>query len=345
MQLQRPRFDGIRVRWALAVLTVACGPRLPQPPAAVPLPDKAPVDDAAVREMLAAEPLRVGPALPATVAHRPESVAEGTVILLTVTPADGSAAIAEVEGRAVERTLAFAPADGGGFWTVAAAPLDARALDVELTVRYLGGAIRSEQLRIPVAARKFRSETLRVATRFTNPSAAALRRIRAERALVAETVHRITPEALWREPFAKPRDDVATSFFGTRRMFNGQLRSRHLGYDLRGDSGDPIYASNRGRVALARDLYFSGNSVYVDHGLGLYTAYFHMSEILVQEGEWAEKGQLIGRVGATGRVTGPHVHWSISFQGIPLDPEHLLTLGASPASPRAAEAEPISPRR
>ncbi|MGH7546069.1 MAG: M23 family metallopeptidase, partial [Gemmatimonadota bacterium] len=198
---------------------------------------------------------------------------------------------------------------------------------------------------IPVAARKFRSETLRVASRFTNPSARARERIRAERDLVAETVRRITADAVWSEPFAKPRDDVATSFFGTRRMFNGQVRSRHLGYDLRGEPGDPIYASNRGRVALARDLYFSGNSVYLDHGLGLFTAYFHMSEILVEEGEWVEKGRLIGKVGATGRVTGPHVHWSISFQGIPLDPEHLLTLSAPPAGPRAPETDRASSPR
>lgn len=325
----------------LAAGALACGARVPEPPAPVPAPAETVVDEDALRAILDAEPVRVAPALPPVLEHHPAAVPEGTALLLTVMPVERSAPIAEVTGKTADRTLAFARADGGGFWTVAPAPLGATALTVELIVRYVGSVERSERIEIPVARRKFRSETLRVASRFTNPSARALARIRDERDLVAETVRRITPVAVWNEPFAKPRDDVATSFFGTRRMFNGQVRSRHLGYDLRGSTGDPVYASNRGRVALARDLYYSGNSVYLDHGLGLYTAYFHMSEILVQEGAWVEKGQLIGKVGATGRVTGPHVHWSVSFQGIPLDPEALLDLRPPPV-PAAAAADPAS---
>ncbi len=125
-------------------------------------------------------------------------------------------------------------------------------------------------------------------------------------------------------PFVLPRRDVVTSVFGQRRLFNHQLRSRHTGYDIDGRPGDPIYAANSGRVVLARNFFFNGNAVYIDHGLGLYTAYMHLSSFAVSEGEWVERGDLIGRVGATGRVTGPHLHWGLYLQGTALDPSSLL---------------------
>lgn len=321
---------------------LGCGARAPQTPAHLPAP--AAVDESDVRQILGTEPVRVGPALPAVVEHSPSLIPEGTAFYLKVRPADGSAPFALVEGRAADRSLAFTPAADGSFWTIAPAPLDAREVAVDVTIRYLGGAVRTEARTVAVAPREFLSERLSVAPQFTNPPPAALKRIQAERELVAETVRRVTPEVLWSQPFAQPREGRVTSVFGSRRMFNEQVRSRHLGYDIDGERGDPIYASNRGRAALARDLYFSGNTVYLDHGLGLYTAYFHMSEILVEEGEWVERGQLIGRVGATGRVTGPHLHWSVSFQGIALDPEHLLALGPPPPGVEAPETAPASPR-
>ncbi len=313
-----------------ALLAMGCGTKVPPPPQPVPVSEPAGADEAAVREALGAEPVRVGPALTPVIERAPAEPGEGTPFLLVVRPAEGSAPLAQVEGSVAERTLAFVPGAADGFWTVAPAPLGAREVEVTLKVHYVGGTVREESRLIPVNARTFPSENLSVARRFTNPPPAALRRIQEERELVAQIVRRVTPEALWSEPFAKPREGRKTSGFGTKRLLNGELRSRHLGYDIQGASGDPVHASNRGRVVLARDLYFSGNSVYLDHGLGLFTAYFHMSEILVQEGDWVEQGQRIGSVGATGRVTGPHLHWSVSFQGIPLDPEHLMTLGRPP---------------
>ena len=101
-----------------------------------------------------------------------------------------------------------------------------------------------------------------------------------------------------------------------------------------GDTGDPVYASNDGRVALSHDLFYSGQAVYLDHGLGFFTAYFHLSERLVSDGQWVEKGQLIGRVGATGRVTGPHLHWSAFLRGQHLDPLSLLEPGFARESER-----------
>lgn len=326
---------------ALSLLVIGCQPHAPA--RATPAPSLARDTQVADREARqgaargargargAGEEQRALPALPPRVVVTPEPIFEGTLFLLGVRTAPESAPVIAVEGVSADRILTFVASADGLLWSVAPAPLDAREADVRLTVRYAGGAERSETVRLPILVREFPSEILTVPEPFANPPPEARRRIESERALVAETVRRVTPEALWADSFAKPREDRSSSQFGVRRMFNGQLQSRHLGSDIAGRIGEPVRASNSGRVALARDLYLSGNTVYIDHGLGLYTAYMHMSEVAVQEGDRVERGQIIGRVGATGRVTRPHLHWSVSFQGIPLDPEALVGLAAPPA--------------
>jgi murein DD-endopeptidase MepM/ murein hydrolase activator NlpD len=109
-------------------------------------------------------------------------------------------------------------------------------------------------------------------------------------------------------------------------VFNGQPRAPHAGADLRANTGTPIYAANRGRVVLAKDLFYSGNAVFIDHGLGLYSTYLHLSEIKVAPGTIVERGALIGLAGATGRVTGPHLHWGVRIIDARVDPFSLLKL-------------------
>jgi len=116
--------------------------------------------------------------------------------------------------------------------------------------------------------------------------------------------------------------------FGHRRVFNGQPRAPHSGADLRAKSGTPIYAANRGRIVLAKDLFYSGNAVFIDHGMGLYTSYLHLSEIRVAVGDFVERGQLLGLSGATGRVTGPHLHWGVRILDARVDPFSLVRIGA-----------------
>jgi murein DD-endopeptidase MepM/ murein hydrolase activator NlpD len=135
-----------------------------------------------------------------------------------------------------------------------------------------------------------------------------------------------TPQ-LWSLPFLRPRQARVTSRFGSGRVFNGRLSSSHLGIDYRGATGDPIYAANRGVVALVDTFFLAGNVVYIDHGDGIVTGYFHMSKPEVAAGDTVERGQEIGRVGATGRVTGPHLHWSARFGALTVDPADLLSLG------------------
>jgi murein DD-endopeptidase MepM/ murein hydrolase activator NlpD len=122
-----------------------------------------------------------------------------------------------------------------------------------------------------------------------------------------------------------------TDSFGTRRTFNGTLASVHKGMDFRARMGTPVRASNSGVVVLARKLYFEGNCVAIDHGLGLYTISMHLSRIDVQEGERVTKGQLLGLSGNTGRVTGPHLHWAVRWENTYLDPAKLLRMNLDEA--------------
>ena len=130
----------------------------------------------------------------------------------------------------------------------------------------------------------------------------------------------------FKENFAWPRQDSITAPYGDLRTYNGKKQSQHYGTDIRGATGTPVYAANAGTVVMSRDAYASGNTVLVHHGAGLYTAYFHLSAMDVKDGERVERGQLLGKVGATGRVTGPHLHWGVKVDDMWVDGETLLKL-------------------
>ena len=135
----------------------------------------------------------------------------------------------------------------------------------------------------------------------------------------------LTPE-LWTEPFVRPRTSRITSTFGSGRLFNGRLSSSHGGVDFAGQLGDPVKAANRGVVALVDNFFLAGNVVYVNHGGGIVTGYFHLTQATVAVGDTVERGQEIGIVGATGRVTGPHLHWSARYGEHTVDPMGLIEL-------------------
>lgn len=146
-----------------------------------------------------------------------------------------------------------------------------------------------------------------------------------EGANIHQALSKSAPVPYWQDAFLRPTDGVITSVFGGRRTFNGTLASRHYGLDFDGDLGTPVRAANRGRVVLAADdYYFVGNAVFIDHGAGLFTMYFHMSALAVKTGDMVERGQLIGEIGSTGRATGPHLHFGTKIQGIYFNPEGLL---------------------
>jgi murein DD-endopeptidase MepM/ murein hydrolase activator NlpD len=138
---------------------------------------------------------------------------------------------------------------------------------------------------------------------------------------------------MWHEPFVHPRPGRVTSPFGGGRQFNGKLVARHTGTDFAGQVGDSVGAANRGVVALVGDFFLAGTVVYIDHGGGLTSAYFHLSAVNVTVGDTVQRGQRLGSVGATGRVTGPHLHWVVRYGATSVNPLDALTLPVPPPDP------------
>ncbi len=277
---------------------------------------------------------------PAVVRLEPGEIRQGTVIRVTLAPRSAAAFAAFlVTGRLAGEPLHFAPGGEGSWSALAPVPVGAA---VELRGRIaIIGAKRSDTLTfvVPVADGKFAVDReLKVAPKFGRaPTSSEAKRIAADNAKARATgraAHE-TPR-LWREPFALPRPSRITARFGDGRVFNGQVQSRHLGTDFKGQVGEPIYAANRGVVALATDFLLAGSVVYIDHGEGLTTGYFHMSQTLVSLGDTVERGQLIGRVGNSGRVTGPHLHWVFRYGATNVDPLSLETLGLLTVPPSQA---------
>jgi len=185
---------------------------------------------------------------------------------------------------------------------------------------------------IEIHAAHYRTESLGVQPKFVEPSPEALKLIHEQSEFKAKVFASSAPGPLWHGDFHAPVAAAATDSFGTRRMFNGKLASIHKGADFRAHMGTPVYASNSGVVVIARPLYFEGNCVVIDHGMGLFTESMHFSRIDVKEGQRVKTGDLLGLSGATGRVTGPHLHWAVRWQGAYLDPIKLLKLDLQDAS-------------
>jgi len=167
---------------------------------------------------------------------------------------------------------------------------------------------------------------LAVPKKFTEPSPEQLQQIDEDRKTKQEYLSRVTPDREWDGTFAAPADAPNSDVYGSQRIFNGVAQREHQGLDYRVPTGTSVAAMNSGTVLVARFLYYEGNCVFLDHGQGLLTLYFHMSELKVKEGETVKKGQEIGLSGGTGRATGPHLHVAVRWQGIYLDPATLLKL-------------------
>ena len=177
---------------------------------------------------------------------------------------------------------------------------------------------------IEVRDKKFPTRTLKVDEAFVNPPAAEMKRIADEAARLSAIWSVDTPRALWDGPWVRPVGDPANSAFGSRSVFNGQPRAPHGGADFLSPAGTPVAAPAGGTVVVAAPLYYTGNTVVIDHGLGVYSMFAHFAAMSVREGDVVTAGQVVGRVGATGRVTGPHLHWAVRVAGARVDPLSLL---------------------
>jgi murein DD-endopeptidase MepM/ murein hydrolase activator NlpD len=245
-----------------------------------------------------------------------------------------------IRGTMAGEPLHFMRAAAGAWHAIGGIPVDASdSINAHVVLERLSGATDTLGLPIvlphappPVAAARGRAagaRRLSVDRRFTQPlDSATEARIERENQR-ARDVGRRSHESgpLWTLPFTRPRASTVTSRFGSGRVFNGRVASRHLGVDFQGRVGEPVRAANRGVVALVDSFFLAGNVVYIDHGAGVVTGYFHLSEQRVTVGDTVERGQEIGLVGSTGRVTGPHLHWAARYGTVSVDPLDLTTLG------------------
>jgi murein DD-endopeptidase MepM/ murein hydrolase activator NlpD len=272
-----------------------------------------------------------GSALLAATPARPEP---GAVVRFTLNvPASRADAVVAVRGALAEEPLHFLKAAGGVWHAIGGVPVDAEGnLVANAVITRASGKteiarVRFTMPRIPPAVAK----PLAVDSSFTKPlDAATIARINRENARAREIgrdAHRRAP--MWTAQFLRPRSSVITSEFGSGRVFNGRLSSRHLGVDFRGAVGEPIRAANRGVVALVDRFFLAGNVVYIDHGGGVVTSYFHLSKQLVTTGDTVARGQVIGLVGNTGRVTGPHLHWAARYGALTVNPLDLVSIGSN----------------
>lgn len=218
---------------------------------------------------------------------------------------------------------------GEAWTTILGVDLDAKpgAQIAEAVLTMDDGRVDRQEITIDVRARKFPTSQLNVEEKFIELSRANLSRAGRESKETEAIYRRITTDVVPDEPFTVPIPGETGTNFGERRVFNGEPRAPHAGADLRATAGTPVHATNRGRVVLAKNLFFTGNTVILDHGLGIYSLYAHLSRIEVKRGEVVKNGQIVGLAGATGRVTAPHLHWAMRVQGARVDPLSLVGVG------------------
>jgi murein DD-endopeptidase MepM/ murein hydrolase activator NlpD len=263
---------------------------------------------------------------PATVTLTPGVVLAGAPELIRV-HAPGAQA---VDGEWLGRKIAFFR-KGDDWFALAGVDVETPVgpSTVRITVHNAKGGSEDLSREVAIGEAQYQTGTLSVAPKFVEPPPEEAARIKAESELKAKVFAASVGERLWAGSFRVPVKAEATDSFGTRRMFNGKLASVHKGADFRAAMGTPVHAANSGTVVIARPLYFEGNCVVIDHGLGLFTLYMHFSRIEVKEGQTVRTGEMLGLSGATGRVTGPHLHWAVRWQGAYLDPIKLLRMDLS----------------
>jgi len=259
-------------------------------------------------------------------AHKERSLQPGELIVFEVR---SPGPLREVSVAAFGRTFyGFTEDDGRKWVALVGIDLDTKPgrYGIRISATDRKGIVTAVDDTLAITAKEFPTRKLAVDEKYVSPPANVLARIEKERERVNGIFAHVSPDKIWQGEFINPVPGKVISAFGKRSMYNGRLRSSHTGVDFRGGVGTPIKAPNAGVVVLAEDLYYSGKTVILDHGQGLYSYLGHMSAFSVKEGDRVEKGDLVGKVGATGRVTGPHLHWTVRLAGSRIDPVSLVDL-------------------
>jgi murein DD-endopeptidase MepM/ murein hydrolase activator NlpD len=274
-----------------------------------------------------------------TVTPASRAMQPGEPVLLTIT---SELPITDVKVRAFQTdTPAFMPdpANPRSWRALIGIDLDDKpgAYSVHVTASSAQGPL-DKYIHLYVASKKFPTRRLSVDEAFVNPPESARARIDAESKETAAIFESGATSRLW-TTFVRPVPQPANSAFGTRSVFNGQRRNAHSGADFLSPAGTPVKAAASGRVRLAKNLYYSGNTVIIDHGLGVFSLFAHLSRIDVAAGDTVTESTVIGLVGATGRVTGPHLHWTVRVAGARVDPLGVLAVLSKPSAPKQPAAK------
>ncbi|HSB69230.1 MAG TPA: M23 family metallopeptidase [Candidatus Methylomirabilis sp.] len=260
-----------------------------------------------------------------TVHLTPGRVAQGGIFTLEI---EWPGPIRALRIRVGQRqTLAVAPE--GQTRTTVLAGIDLEeapgSLEVRADAEDLAGRALTARGTLLVRDAGYPIQRLTVPRAFTDLDAATLERVNREKAVLDRLWEAQTGTRHWRGPFRSPLEGAGPgSGFGVRRIINGEPRAPHTGLDFTAAEGTPVLAANAGVVAAVEDQFFAGKAVILDHGLGLYTMYFHLQENLVRPGQHVERGERIGLVGSSGRATGAHLHWGARLLGARIDPRELL---------------------
>lgn len=253
---------------------------------------------------------------------------QGQVLVVTV---KGEEQATEVKGKFLSRTIPFfrefRPGEPAGYIGLLGIDMQDDPGTYELAVEVKQGE-QAKQLsfNVLVAKEKFAVEHLTLPKEKVDLDEKSVARWKAEQQLVQQALAENSRLKLWHSNFIEPVNGKRTGIFGSVRIMNGQPRNPHNGEDIGAPLGADVAASNDGVVRLTVDHVFSGKGVFIDHGLGFYTMYFHLSEVSVKDGDLVTAGQIIGKVGATGRATGPHLHWGVKLNGARVNPYSLLDL-------------------
>ena len=250
---------------------------------------------------------------------------QGDVLYLTLSV---EGAPQSVRGRFHDRLVPFfRTGRGGEFGALVGVDMgDApETVDLKAEIAYPDG-VGQRLYRVSIKAEEFRVQSMTLPKEQVEPDAAALQRIDREKEKVKAVLAAFTPERLWGAGFLVPVEGPATGAFGSKRILNGQARNPHNGEDIAASLGTPVKATNDGIVKMVDEHFFSGKGVILDHGLGLFTMYFHLDTTAVREGERVKRGDVIGTVGQSGRATGPHLHWGAWLNGARVNPFALARL-------------------
>jgi murein DD-endopeptidase MepM/ murein hydrolase activator NlpD len=269
--------------------------------------------------------LAAGPSAIANIGWQPQLLVNGSPCLFTVT-VKGTAE--KVIAKWMGHDVAFAPGSGETWYALAGVAYEIKPGSYDLAVEVVmrDGRVLRQTRPVKVLGARYKTSRLTVPQKYVTPDPETLKRIEAEKEIKNAAFAHNIPAPVWAGEFIAPVPMEVSETYGTSRTFNGKLATVHRGTDFRAPMGTPVHASNAGEVVLARELYYEGNCIIVDHGLGFMTLYMHLSKFDVKEGEKVGKGQEIALSGSTGRVTGPHLHMSVRWSGEYLDPGKLLAL-------------------